>query len=272
MKKSLLATVAAAALFAGSGLAVAQGAKDQPSGKGGGAEMQRGADTKGGGSEMKGGQAAGEKADKAKPSTTGQSSSEQQAPGQRGAQGERGQDKQMQRGAQGERGQDKQMQQRSQDSDKQRSTTGQGSQERGAQQGSEPRRSEPQRGESQRGTQQGTQGTQQQRSGAQQNQTTGQGAAGSTQAGGAVNLTSEQKTKIRTSVLQSSSAPKIERSKVNFNIGVGTVVPRTINLVAVPPTLVEIHPQWRGYRYFIVDEEIIIVEPSSFKIVAVVSV
>jgi hypothetical protein len=73
-------------------------------------------------------------------------------------------------------------------------------------------------------------------------------------------------------VIQSSSAPKIERSKVNFNISVGTVVPRTINLVAVPPTLVEIHPAWRGYRYFIVDEEIIIVEPSSFKIVAVVSV
>ena len=37
MKKSLLATVAAAALFAGSGLAVAQGAKEQPAAKGGGA-------------------------------------------------------------------------------------------------------------------------------------------------------------------------------------------------------------------------------------------
>jgi hypothetical protein len=49
-------------------------------------------------------------------------------------------------------------------------------------------------------------------------------------------------------------------------------VPRTVKFVAVPPTLVEIHPQWRGYRYFIVDEEIIIVEPSSFRIVAVLAV
>src|SRR5260221_14663803 len=56
MKKSLLATVAAAALFAGTGLAMAQGAaKEQPGAQGGGAgEMKRGGDAKGG-AEMKGG-------------------------------------------------------------------------------------------------------------------------------------------------------------------------------------------------------------------------
>ena len=87
--------------------------------------------------------------------------------------------------------------------------------------------------------------------------TTGQGAAGSTQAAAAPNLTTEQKTTIRKTVIQSSSAPKVERSKINFNISVGTVVPRTVHLVAVPPTLIEIHPAWRGYRYFVVDEEVI---------------
>ena len=34
----------------------------------------------------------------------------------------------------------------------------------------------------------------------------------------------------------------------------------------------EIHPAWRGYSYFIVDDEIIIVEPSTFRIVAVLTV
>jgi hypothetical protein len=91
-------------------------------------------------------------------------------------------------------------------------------------------------------------------------------------AGGSVSLNSEQKTKIRTTVLESRSAPKVSRSSINFNIRVGTVVPRTVHFVAVPETLVEIQPAWRGYRYFIVDEEIIIVEPSSFKIVAVLTV
>ena len=73
-------------------------------------------------------------------------------------------------------------------------------------------------------------------------------------------------------MLQSSSAPKVSRSQVNFNISVGTVVPRTVKFVTVPDTIVRIHPAWRGYSYFIVDEEIIIVEPQSFKIVAVLTV
>ena len=73
-------------------------------------------------------------------------------------------------------------------------------------------------------------------------------------------------------MLQSSSAPKVSRSQINFNIGIGTVVPRSVHFVAVPATLVEIHPAWRGYSYFIVDDEIIIVDSRSFKIIAVLTV
>ena len=50
------------------------------------------------------------------------------------------------------------------------------------------------------------------------------------------------------------------------------MVPRSVKFVAVPATLVEIHPAWRGYRYFVVDDEIIIVEPRTLKIVAVLVV
>ena len=74
-------------------------------------------------------------------------------------------------------------------------------------------------------------------------------------------------------MLQSSSAPKVSRSSINFNISVGTVVPRTgVRFVSVPSTIVEIHPEWRSYSYFIVDEEIIIIEPSSYKIIAILNV
>src|SRR6185436_9674 len=91
--------------------------------------------------------------------------------------------------------------------------------------------------------------------------------------GGAVNLTQEQKSTIRTTVLQSSGAPKVSRSQINFNISVGTVVPRSgVRFVTVPDTLVTIHPAWRGYSYFIVDDEIIIVDPNTFRIVAVLTV
>jgi hypothetical protein len=93
---------------------------------------------------------------------------------------------------------------------------------------------------------------------------------GGAQTGG-VTLTNEQRTTIRTTVLQGGNAPRV--NNVNFSLNVGTVVPRDrVKVVAVPATLVEIHPAWRGYMYFIVGERIIIVEPSSYKIVAVLVV
>jgi hypothetical protein len=40
--------------------------------------------------------------------------------------------------------------------------------------------------------------------------------------------------------------------------------------VTVPDTIVRIHPAWRGYSYFIVDEQIVIIEPATLRIVAVI--
>jgi len=105
-----------------------------------------------------------------------------------------------------------------------------------------------------------------QKSGAQSGQANQASRAGDTN----VNLTAEQKTKIRTTIIQSKSAPKV--ANVNFSLNVGTVVPRTVNIVAVPPTLVEVYPTWRGYRYFVVGERVVIVEPNSLKIVAILVV
>ena len=84
-----------------------------------------------------------------------------------------------------------------------------------------------------------------------------------------MNFTTEQRTKIRETVL-TGNAPRV--ANVNFAINVGTVVPRTVRVVEVPETLIEIHPAWRGFQYFVYNDEIIIVEPGSLKIVAVVTV
>lgn len=96
--------------------------------------------------------------------------------------------------------------------------------------------------------------------------TTGQGAAG---ASGAVNLTQEQRTKISTTIKQTNVRPV---TNVNFNISVGATVPRTIELHPLPATIVEVYPQWRGYRFILVRDEIIIIEPGSYRIVAVIDV
>ena len=45
-----------------------------------------------------------------------------------------------------------------------------------------------------------------------------------------------------------------------------------IHVVPVPETLVRIEPEWRGYMYFVYEDEIIVVNPRDYKIVAVLPV
>ena len=79
----------------------------------------------------------------------------------------------------------------------------------------------------------------------------------------------EQKTTIRQKVL-TSSAPRVEH--VDFDIKIGTVVPRTVRVAPLPVTIIEIEPEWRGYMYFVSGDQIIVVEPGTLRIVAVLEV
>jgi len=85
---------------------------------------------------------------------------------------------------------------------------------------------------------------------------------------GAVNITNEQRTEIRQTIIKQGNGPRV--TNVNFNVSIGAEVPRTVQVVALPPRVIEIYPEWRGYRYFIVGERIIIVEPDSLVIVFII--
>jgi len=84
-----------------------------------------------------------------------------------------------------------------------------------------------------------------------------------------VTLTSDQRTKIQQTVLAGGNVPRV--NNVNFALNVGVAVPTTVRVVDVPPTLIEIYPQWRGHQYFVVRDDIVIVDRSR-KIVATVPV
>ena len=50
-----------------------------------------------------------------------------------------------------------------------------------------------------------------------------------------------------------SSRNKIEETtNVNFNISVGTAVPASVRFHPLPPRIVEIYPEWRGYDVILV--------------------
>jgi len=82
-----------------------------------------------------------------------------------------------------------------------------------------------------------------------------------------VNITPENRTRIHEVFVKERSAPKVDH--VTFNVSVGTAVPRSVHIVAVPQTIIEIQPTWRGYEYFMVGDQIVIVDPRSMQIVAV---
>jgi hypothetical protein len=78
-------------------------------------------------------------------------------------------------------------------------------------------------------------------------------------------ISSEQRTRIASSIRQQRVSPV----RVNFALNVGAVVPRSVRIAALPASIVSSVPQYRGYSYFVTDEQIVIVEPSSHYIVEV---
>jgi hypothetical protein len=80
-------------------------------------------------------------------------------------------------------------------------------------------------------------------------------------------LEPEKKRELHSAVAKLDVKPVTD---VSFSVSVGTVVPRTVSLRPLPSTIVEIVPQYRGYDFFVVRDEVVIVEPHTHKIVDVI--
>jgi len=90
--------------------------------------------------------------------------------------------------------------------------------------------------------------------------TTGQGAAS-----GSAKLSTEQRTKI-TSVIKEH---KVEQTKLNVSISVGTRIPASVHLYPLPVQVVEVYPAWRGFNYILVADQIVVIDPRTHEIVAI---
>ena len=90
--------------------------------------------------------------------------------------------------------------------------------------------------------------------------TTGQAGAGNKQ------LSSEQRATVRTSISRQNIRPE---KNVNFSISVGTRGPRGVSFHPLPVEIVTIYPDYRGYEFILVGDQIIVVNPRTLEIVAV---
>lgn len=88
------------------------------------------------------------------------------------------------------------------------------------------------------------------------------------QAGAGAKLSSEQRTKI-TSVIRNQRVESL--NNVDFNISIGTRVPRErVHLYPLPEEVVTIYPEWRGYEFIRVRDQILVVDPRTLEIVDVI--
>ncbi len=75
--------------------------------------------------------------------------------------------------------------------------------------------------------------------------------------------------------VQSRFTEVIERQRVrpvndvNISVSVGAPLPRSVRVYDVPRDVVEIYPEFRGKRYTVVRDEIVVIEPRTNKVVAV---
>jgi hypothetical protein len=90
--------------------------------------------------------------------------------------------------------------------------------------------------------------------------TTGQGAAA-----GSAKLSTEQRTKITTIIRQHKVAP----AHLNVSVRVGTRIPESVHFYPLPVEVVDVYPEWRGYDYILVGDEIVVIDPGTHEIVAV---
>ncbi len=86
------------------------------------------------------------------------------------------------------------------------------------------------------------------------------------QAGAGAKLSTEQRTRI-TSVIREQHVAPVEH--VDFSISVGTRVPHDVHFYPLPTEVVTIYPEWRGYEFVLVHDQIVVVDPRTFEIVAV---
>ena len=90
--------------------------------------------------------------------------------------------------------------------------------------------------------------------------TTGQGAAA-----GSAKLSAEQRTKISAVIKQQKVAP----AQLTVSVRVGTRVPDSVRFYPLPQEVFVIYPEWRGYDYILVGNEILVIDPRTHEIVAI---
>lgn len=97
---------------------------------------------------------------------------------------------------------------------------------------------------------------------------TAQSSGKATQSHGSVKLSQTQRSKIQAIVGKSGGA---RVTNVHFDVSVGVKIPTDVHVVVLPERIVEVVPEFRGYDYIIVGDNILIIDPDTHEIVDIIA-
>ena len=86
------------------------------------------------------------------------------------------------------------------------------------------------------------------------------------QATGNTHISGDRAEKIAQTLRATSST-----QKVNINVRIGANLPGNVDVRPLPPSVVELVPEFRGYDYVVANDEIVIVQPSTRQVVEVIN-
>jgi uncharacterized protein DUF1236 len=279
MKNRFLISVAAAALIAGTGFANAQGAGGGTSREGAGSTVQQSAPPAGGGAA----QQAPQHRESAPPSSGMKSSQSEKAPGAaKQAEDMKGQKPAQNTATDADRakgGKDMKAEGRE---GKEKGTVGQAPDKSGATTQRDEKMGHDKNAPTSaqgREDKSGTMGREDKMNAQGQKGTTEPNRAQTNPQGGAQTTTGAVTSarvaapppEKQTQIVSAIKSERIEETtNVNVNVSIGTVLPATVRFHPLPPRIVEIYPEWRGFEVIFIHGRYVIVRPQTREIVYII--
>jgi len=82
-----------------------------------------------------------------------------------------------------------------------------------------------------------------------------------------VQLSEDQRTKIKDVIVRDRNVARA--NSANFSVSVGAKVPKDVHVTVLPPEVVRIVPEYRGYDYVLIGDRLLIIDPDTMEIVAI---
>jgi uncharacterized protein DUF1236 len=92
-------------------------------------------------------------------------------------------------------------------------------------------------------------------------------AADATKSGGNTRLSENDRTRVHDEILRTPKVNRVARNK--FEPRQGARVPRSVHVALLPAAIFALVPQYRGYDYVVVDDDVCIIDPRTYEIVEV---